>query len=287
MTFAFIDAEKAVYPVRRLCRALAVSPSGYYAWRGRGPSVRAQTDDRLRQRLRVAHAENHRCYGSPRLHQLLRQTGVRVSRKRVVRLMRADGLYARRRRRFRLTTDSTHQLRVAPNHLGRAFAVPAPDRVWVADITYLDTAEGWTYLAVVIDLYARCVVGWAVRPTLASELTCAALHLALGRRQPRAGVVHHSDRGLQYASAPYQQLLHAHGMRCSMSRKGDCYDNAVAESFFSTLKTELATPRWSSHVAAYRAVAAYIDQFYNPRRLHSSAGYRSPLEAEAAYRARV
>ena len=287
MTFAFIDAEKAVYPIRRLCRALAVSPSGYYAWRARGPSVRAQTDDRLRQHLRVAHADSRGCYGSPRLHQVLRQTGLRVSRKRVMRLMRVDGLCARRRRRFRVTTDSTHQRRVAPNHLGRAFAVPAPDRAWVADITYLDTAEGWTYLAVVIDLYARCVVGWAVRTTLATELTCAALHLALGRRRPRAGLVHHSDRGEQYASAPYQQLLAAHGMRCSMSRKGDCYDNAVAESFFSTLKTELATPRWSSHVAAYRAVADYIDRFYNPRRLHSSAGYRSPLDAEAAYRARV
>lgn len=287
MTFAFIDAEKAVYPVRRLCRALAVSPSGYYAWRGRGPSVRAQTDDGLRQRLRVAHAESRGCYGSPRLHQVLRQTGVRISRKRVVRLMRADGLYGRRRRRFRLTTDSAHHLRVAPNHLDRAFAAPAPDRAWVADITYLDTAEGWTYLAVVIDLYARCVVGWALRPTLASELACAALHLALGRRRPRAGLVHHSDRGLQYASAPYQQLLAAHGVRCSMSRKGDCYDNAVAESFFSTLKTELATPRWVSHAAAYSAVSDYIDRFYNPRRLHSSAGYRSPLDAEAAYRARV
>lgn len=287
MTFAFIDAEKAVYPVRRLCRALAVSPSGYYAWRRRGPSVRAQTDDRLRQRLRVAHAESRRCYGSPRLHQVLRQAGVHVSRKRVVRLMRADGLSARRRRRFRLTTDSAHQLGVAPNHLHRAFSVPAPDRAWVADITYLDTADGWTYLAVVIDLYARCVVGWAVRTSLASDLVCAALHLALGRRRPAPGLIHHSDRGLQYASAVYQQLLTAHGVQCSMSHKGDCYDNAVAESFFSTLKTELATPRWRSHDAAYSAVAEYIDEFYNPRRLHSSAGYRSPLDAEAAYRARV
>src|SRR5687768_7777475 len=149
MTFAFIDAEKADYPIRRLCRALAVSPSGYYAWRNRGPSVRVQTDDRLRQQLRVAHADSRGCYGSPRLQQVLRQTGMRVSRKRVMRLMRVDGLCARRRRRFRLTTDSTHQLRVAPNHLGRAFAVAAPDRAWVADITYLNTVEGWTYLAVV------------------------------------------------------------------------------------------------------------------------------------------
>jgi len=201
--------------------------------------------------------------------------------------MRADGLQARRRRRFRVTTDSTHRLALAPNHLRRQFAVDAPDRVWVADITYLDTADGWLYLAVVIDLYARRVVGWAVRDTLASELACAALQLAVGRRRPRPGLVHHSDRGLQYASAPYQALLAAHGAICSMSRAGDCYDNAVAESFFSTLKTELGTSRWPSRATAANAVAVYIDRFYNLRRLHSSAGYHSPIDAEAAFESRV
>jgi transposase InsO family protein len=266
-------AEKATYPIRALCRALEVSPSGYYAWRSRPASPRRQADVGLCHAIRVAHAASRGRYGSPRLHRAVRVHGHRVGRNRVIRLMRAAGLRARPRRRFRVTTDSAHQWPVPPNLVQRQFRPAAPNRTWAADITYLETITGWVYLAVVLDLYSRRVVGWAVRPTLQTELVCAALHLALG---------HHSDRGTKYASADYQRLLTAHRITPSMSRRGDCWDNAVVESFFSTLKQELAPAYWPTEAAATRAIATYIESFYNPVRLHSTLGYQSPNAFEAA-----
>jgi putative transposase len=283
VTFGFIHAEKARYPVRALCRALEVTPSGYYAWAGRPPTRRAARDQQLRTQLRIVHAHHRGRYGSPRLLRELRAEGVCVGRNRVIRLMRLEGLRARRSRRFRVTTDSAHASPVAPNRLRRQFTVAAPNRVWAGDVTYLETAEGWLYLAVLLDLYARRVVGWATRATLDTDLPCAALHLALGTRRPPAGLLHHSDRGSQYASDRYQALLRQHDIQVSMSRAGDCYDNAVVESFFSTLKTELGTRRWLSRAAAHRDIADYIERYYNPLRLHSTIAYQSPVAAESAY----
>lgn len=280
MIFTFIEAEKATFPIRTMCRVLEVSPSGFYAWRSRGLSARAHADVGVRHAIRVAYAESRGRYGSPRLQHAIRAWGVRVGRNRVIRLMRAEGLCARRRRRFRVTTDSTHACRIAPNLVQRQFHPTEPNRMWAADLTALPTATGWTYLAVILDLYSRTVVGWAVRPTLQTELPLAALHLALGRRQPPHGLVHHSDRGVQYASADYQRVLAAHGVVPSMSRRGDCWDNAVVESFFSTLKQELDMT-WANEPAATHAIGEYIDRFYNPRRLHSTLGYQSPAAFEA------
>jgi putative transposase len=275
-------AEKATYPIRALCRALEVSPSGYYAWRSRPESPRRRADVGLCHAIRVAHTTSQGRYGSPRLHRAVRAHGYCVGRNRVIRLMRSEGLRARSRRQFRVTTNSAHPWPVSANLVQRQFRPPAPNRTWAADITYLATTTGWVYLAVVLDLYSRRVVGWAVRPTLQTDLVCAALHLALGRRHPTAGLVHHSDRGTQYASAHYQRLLTAHGITPSMSRRGDCWDNAVVESFFSTLKHELAPARWPTEAAATRAIATYIETFYNPVRLHSTLGYQSPNSFEAA-----
>jgi putative transposase len=279
--FRLIAAERAVYPVRVLCRALGVSASGFYAAYGRPPSPRAQLDTTLRQRLRVEAAAARHTYGSPRLHRCLQAAGHAVGRKRVIRLMRAEGLHARRRRRFRRTTQSGHDQPIAPNHLARGFRVQRPNQVWAADLTYLETAEGWLYLAVVLDLYARRIVGWATRATLATELPLAALQMALVQRRPAGGGLHHSDRGLQYASAAYRAVLARHGWRASMSGTGNCYDNAVVESFFGSLKRDLDVDQWPSRDAAHAAVRDYIERFYNPVRLHSTLHYQSPVSFEA------
>jgi putative transposase len=278
--FAFIAAEKAHYPVRILCRCLQLAPSGYYAWRQRGPSLRRREDLELIRRLRVVHAINRQVYGRPRLHRALRQEGRRVSPKRVARLMRQAGLRAKGRRRFRVTTDSTHAWPVPANHLARQFAFAPPPRVWAADITALWTRAGWGYLAVVLDLGSRRVVGWALRHSLEAELVTTALLVALETRpQPQ---LHHSDRGRQYASHDYRRRLDARGITMSMSRVGNCWDNAVIESFFSSLKSELvSSARWTSLRDAHLAVADYL-RFYNRTRLHSSLGYQSPAQYEAA-----
>jgi putative transposase len=271
-----------VFPVRALCRALDVTRSGYYAWRDRPPSPRAQQDRSLVTQLRVLHTESRRTYGRPRLHQALRARGIRVGEKRVRRLMRTAGLLARGRRRFRVTTDSAHTHPVVANVLARRFAIAQPNTVWAADITALWTREGWCYLAVVLDLASRRIVGWAVRATLETELVLAALHMALGRRRIRRGLIHHSDRGSQYASAVYQQRLAAHGVVPSMSRVGDCWDNAPVESFFSGLKAELLPEQpWPRRAVAHAAIADHIEGFYNRRRLHSAIGYQSPVDFEA------
>jgi putative transposase len=236
VTFAFMLAEKAHYPVRTMCEVLDVSPSGYYAWRGRPlitPQVRANRG--LRTRIRTIHAESHGRYGSPRVHKALQAEGERLGRNRVIRLMRAEQLRGRPARRFRVTTQADAAATPAPNLLNQVFQAPAPDRVWTADITAVPTGEGWLYLAVLLDLYSRRIVGWAIRSTMATDLVCAAWHMALGRRRPSPGLIHQSDRGSQYTSAGYQSLLRAQGVTCSMSRRGNCFENAPTESFFRTL----------------------------------------------------
>jgi transposase InsO family protein len=279
--FAFIAAEKARYPVRVLCRVLEVSRAGFYAWHTRPPAARTQQDQRLGVEIQAIHAKSRQRYGSPRVHAELRERGQRVGRKRVARLMRTQGLCARRRRRFRITTNSDHSLAVAPNVLARQFAVPAPDTAWVTDITYLWTQEGWLYLAVILDLFSRAVVGWAMSAQITRHLTLQALTMALGRRHPPQGLLHHSDRGSQYASADYRRALRVHGIVCSMSRRGNCWDNAVAESFFATLKVELAhDASWATREQARGEVFEYIEQFYNGQRRHSALGYLSPLTFE-------
>jgi transposase InsO family protein len=275
-------AEKAHFPIRVMARVLGVTPSGYYAWRGRPlitPQVRA--DRRLRVYIRTIHAQSAGRYGSPRIHRALRDVGERVSRKRVIRLMQGDQLCGRPRRRFRVTTQCDPRAQPAPNRLAQHFTVGGPNQVWAGDITALPTTQGWIYLAVLIDLWSRRVVGWAMRPTLETELVTATWALAVGRRRT-APAVHHSDRGAQYTSAAYQQALARHGVLCSMSRPGNCWDNAVVESFFRTLKVELASAViWPTRAAAIAAVHHYIERFYNTQRLHSTLGYQSPARFEA------
>ena len=283
MRFAFIDAEKVNYPVRLLCRVLEVSRSGYYAWRGRESSERTKQDAVLSHEIRVAHKESRGTYGCPRITKKIRRRRP-VSRKRIARLMRANGLRGCAPRAFRVTTDSDHDDRIAPNLAGERAAPTALNQVWVADITYVRTWQGWLYLAVVVDLFSRRVVGWSLANHMRTELISDALTMAIGRRLPPRGLMHHSDRGSQYASGDFQRQLDAHGITCSMSRRGNCWDNATAESFFATLKNELVYRRpWPTREAARNAIAEFIECFYNPTRLHSSLDYLSPAEYENKY----
>lgn len=281
MKFGFIQTEKATYPVRVLCRTLLVSTSGFYAWCRRGLSRRTQEDAALKVEIRAAHAASGKTYGSPRVHEDLKSDGQHVGRKRVARLMREEGIEGQRKRRFRVTTDSRHSLPVAGNQLNRNFTATAPNKIWVTDITYIWTREGWLYLAAILDLFSRRVVGWSMDSSLDRTLALDALGMALRTRRPEAGLLHHSDRGVQYASADYQSQLRERGFICSMSRKGDCWDNAVAESFFSTLKAELVhRTDYASRSQARASVFEYIEAFYNGRRRHSALGYVSPVEHE-------
>lgn len=283
MKFGFIQTEKATYPVRVLCRTILVSASGFYAWCRRGRSLRAQEDAALKVEIRAAHAASGKRYGSPRIHEDLKADGQQVGRKRVARLMREEGIEGQRKRRFRVTTDSRHSLPVAGNQLNRNFTAVAPNKIWVTDITYIWTREGWIYLAAILDLFSRRVVGWSMDSSLNRTLALDALGMALRTRHPEAGLLHHSDRGVQYASADYQSQLRERGIICSMSRKGDCWDNAVAESFFSTLKAELVhRTDYVSRSHARASVFEYIEAFYNGRRRHSALGYLSPVDHENA-----
>ena len=286
MRYACIAAHRAEYPVRLMCRVLVVSRGGFYAWLERAPSRRAQTDARLRVAIRAIHAESRRSYGSPRIHRELRAQGQRHGRKRIARLMRVEGLRAKRSRRYRVTTrrDATHP--AAPNRLGRQFAVRAVNRVWAGDVTACWTGEGWLYLAALLDLGSRRVVGWATSGTLDQTLTQRALRRALVQRQPAAGLLHHSDRGTPYTAAEYRAALRAAHVAVSMSRPGDCWDNAVMESFFATLKTELVhEARWATRADATAALGTYIEGWYNRRRRHSTLDYLSPAEYELRLRA--
>jgi putative transposase len=279
--FVFIAAEKAVYPVGVLCDVLGVSRSGYYAWSGRPEPARAQSDAQLKAQIAAVHEKSRSTYGSPRVHAELRGKGVRVGKKRVERLMREDGIRARQKRRFRRTTDSNHTHPIAPNVLARQFTVTAPNKVWVTDVTYIATAEGWLYLAAILDLFSRRVVGWATSATNDRALALGALELALRARQPAAGLLHHSDRGSPYASEDYRQALRQRGLVASMSRSGDCWDNAVAESFFGTLKAEhVDYERYPTRAIAIASIGDYLERFYNPVRRHSHLDYVSPMEFE-------
>ncbi len=285
MKYACIEAHRRQFPITLMCRVLGVSRAGFYAARTRELCGRAQEDQRLRLEIRAIHRESRQRYGSPRIHAELQARGSRCARKRVARLMREDGLRARKRRRFRVTTKANARDAKAANLLERRFSVDeqcAPDRVWVADITYVPTREGWLYLAVILDLASRMVVGWALQPYLDRSLTIAALQMALGRRCPKTGLLHHSDRGSQYTADDYLKWLDAQGIIASMSRKGDCWDNAVAESFFATLEWELIQDAdWHSRAEASRAIFEYLEVWYNRQRRHSSLGYMTPVEYEA------
>jgi transposase InsO family protein len=279
--FAFISEKKVAFPIAVLCRVLAVSASGYYASLIRSVSRHARRDEELLKQVRISHHASKGRYGSPRVHADLKASGKKVGRKRVARLMQKDGLVAITRRRFRKTTDSKHDFPIAPNLLGRDFTAVKPNASWVTDITFIWTLQGWLYLAVIIDLFSRRVVGWATSRNVDRHLALAALDMAVRQRHPGNDLVHHSDRGSTYASADYRKALESEGIECSMSRKGDCWDNAVAESFFSTLKREMENlDHLESWEVANISIAEYIDGFYNLHRRHSALNYNSPVEFE-------
>src|SRR3954453_13468712 len=281
MRYRFVAAERATFPVRTLCRIVGVAVSGFYAWLRRGPGRRRRDDRRVGERIAAIFEASRPPCASPCVHAELGGEGVRVGRERVARLMREGGLaVARRRRRVPRTTDSRHDLPVAPNRLHREVAADRPDTVWLADISYIPTGEGWLYLAAIKDMATREIVGWGMADHLREELARDALLMAIRRRQPPPGLIHHSDRGVQYASGPYRKVLGRHGIRQSMSRKGDCYDNAPMESFFGTLKTELVhRTSFPTREAARRAIFEYVEAFYNRRRRHSGLGFLTPAQA--------
>lgn len=284
MILAYIHAEKATFPVAAMCRLFGVTRQGYYAFAKRPPSARAVKEAELRERIRAIHAASKGRYGSPRVRRDLRNADTRVSKRRIELAMREMGLFGRRKRPFRVTTAANSKHPVEPNVLNRDFKATRPNQRWVTDITYIWTAEGWMYLAAILDLYSRAVVGWALDTTLSTKLPLTALDMAVRRRNPSAGLVHHSDRGCQYTSAEYRRELGKLGVTVSMSRKGNCWDNAVAESFFATLKTELIYEQeWSSRSELRSAVFEYIEIFYNRKRLHSSLDYKTPAQIESEY----
>jgi len=284
--FAWIEQHRNTYPVRVMCLVLDASVSGYYAWRERKPSAHQQRQEQLVQKIRTIHANSRKVYGSPRVHRDLLKQGEKVCENTVAKLMRRAQIRSVRTRRFvPRTTDSRHAHPVAANVLNRNFTATQPNQKWVCDITYLPTTEGWLYLAATLDLYSRKIVGWSMGESLGVELVSAALTMALARRHPPRGLLHHSDRGVQYACGDYQAKLAVHGLQCSMSRTGDCYDNAAMESFWGTLKTEMLYPAELQPREQTRlAVFDYVEVFYNRVRMHSSLGYVSPEAFEAAHR---
>jgi transposase InsO family protein len=264
-----------------MCHVLEVSENGYYNWRKRGKSQRKQDDEQLTERIKDAYDDNRGVYGSPRIHAELKEQGIRCGRKRIARLMREKGISAGRKRQKARTTDSSHDSPIAPNLLSRDFTADAPNKKWLTDMTFIATKEGWLYLAGVLDAYSRKLIGWAMGKEHDAELVKEALRMALIQRQPGAGLVHHSDRGSEYASKSYQGLLHQHNIQISMSKKGDCYDNAPMESFWGTLKEEgVGKVIFQSRKEAKTAIFDYIEVFYNRKRRHSSLGYLSPVDFE-------
>ena len=277
-----IRAHEEEYAIRRMCRWLAVSPSGYYAWQKRPESARAKTNLRLVVEIRAIHATTRRCYGSPRIHEELTAKGLKCGRHRVARLMRAESLRAKPKKRFRVTTQSKHDHPIAIDRVERKFTAEAPNRVWVSDITYVWTNEGWLYLAVILDLFSRRVVGWSMGESLATSLVLDALDHAAGRRRLESGWILHSDRGVQYASEALRARVTALGGLSSMSRRGNCYDNAVAESFFGSMKIEwVHEQRYETRDEARKDIFEYIELFYNTSRRHSTLGQISPAAFEA------
>ena len=294
MKFGFVDEHRKVWPVRVMCAVLGLSPSGYYAWRIRPQSRREAGNQALLEDIRLIHDQNSGTYGSPRVHAVLRGHGRRVGRSRIERLMRRAGIrgLAALPRRAR-TTDSRHGYPIAPNRLGRNFTAQAPNQVWLADLTYIPTGEGWLYLAAILDMHTRKIVGWSMRETLHTQIALDALNMAVERQRPAPGLIHHSDRGIQYAAEAYRSALARSGITPSMSRKGDCWvepsmrhrfesmARAPMESFFRTLKTERVHHRvYATRDQARRDLFGYIEGFYNSRRLHSALGYISPADME-------
>ncbi len=286
--FRFVERERRSFPVTTMCRVLGVSPSGYWAWSGRPPSERARSDVELAVRIGVIHRQSRGTYGVPRVHAELRHLGIACGRKRIARLMAAAGLQGVHRRRALRTTVHDRDAAPAADLVGRCFSAAAPDRLWVADITYLPTWSGFLYLAVVLDACSRRVVGWSMAGHLRTELIMEALDMALARRRPESGLVHHSDRGTQYTSLAFGRRCREAGISLSMGSTGDAYDNAMAESFFASLETELIDrSSWRTRADARLAVFDYIEAFYNPRRRHSALGYLSPAEFERRYRSEI
>ena len=285
MKFGFIKHHRRRWRVGVMCRVLQVSRSGYYAWTKRKPSARQLREQKLLTKIRIVHQENRELYGSPRVHRALRIDGEHVSRNTVARIMRRAKIRAKSRRKFiPRTTDSRHQQPLADNLLDRDFTAAAPNQKWLADITYVPTGQGWLYHSAVLDCFSRKIVGWSMADHMETDLVAEALKMALEHRQPAGNkLLHHSDRGSQYASDDYQQILAGHGITVSMSGSGNCYDNAMMESFFATLKTELIHQQnYATREQAKQSIFEYIEVFYNRKRLHSSLGYLSPESFEAA-----
>jgi len=279
--YGFIQAQQADYPIERLCRVMGVARSGYYAWLKADKTPREMANQHLVQEIRAIHRESRGTYGCPRIHAELRARGQLCTRKRVARLMRLDDLRGLRKGHKHLsTTDSRHRNPIAPNLLQQDFHATAPNQKWTADITYIPTDAGWLYLAVVLDLYSRRIVGWAMAPQMRQSLVLDALNMALVRRQPSADLIHHSDRGSQYTACAYQECLRHYHIQPSMSRKGNCYDNAPTESFFATLKAEILPHPFASHRLARSVIFDFIEVWYNRRRRHSALGFRSPHDFE-------
>lgn len=284
MPCEMIQAEEANFSITMMCGLLGCSRSGYYAQKNRTPSARHRQDGLLKRVIRKSFFDSRKTYGSPRILSDIKELGFHTSRRRVARLMREEGLLAAPRKRFKVTTHSEHSLDIAKNIIDREFSIKTPDTVWATDITYVRTWEGWLYLAVVVDLFSRRIVGWSMATHMRTELALGALNMALGRRSPAHKMHHHSDRGSQYASHDYRNALSANNIVCSMSRKGNCWDNAVVESFFASLKKELVYRKpWATTRRSRMAIVEYIEVFYNRKRKHSTLGYLSPEEFERNY----
>lgn len=279
--FSFIDAHKKIYPIESLCRVMQVSSGGYRSWRTRPMSQRQRDDMVLLVHIREQYKLSMQSYGRPRMTEELQELGFDVSHHRVGRLMRQNGIKAVRTRKHKVTTDSNHSFNIAPNLLDRKFTASGPNQKWAGDIIYIWTSEGWLYLAVILDLYSRRIIGWAASNRMKRDLVIRALEMAVALRQPPKGCIHHTDRGSQYCSNDYQKVLKKHDFQVSMSGRGDCYDNAVVETFFKTLKAELIWRNtWTTRRQTEIALFEYINGFYNPRRRHSTLGGKSPLAFE-------
>ena len=281
MKYWFIDQHCSLYGVQKMCRVLEVSRSGYYGWKRQPQGKRQKENEQILMEIRESHKNSRRAYGSPRITEDLQANGTKCGENRVARLMKNNGIVGKAKKKFKATTNSRHNLPIAENVLNQNFTAKEPNTVWVSDITYVPTLEGWLYLVVILDLFSRQVVGWAMSDRLTSGFVVKALYQAIGRRQPSSGCILHSDRGVQYASSDFRDTLKAFGFIQSMSRKGNCYDNAVAESFFHTLKTEhVYEYRYETRAEARQSIFDYIEMFYNRQRRHSALGYRSPVSFE-------
>ena len=281
MRFCFIDSSRKAYPLYLLCKVMEVSRSGYYSWRKRGKSTREKEREQLIPMVKAIHRKSRSTYGKRRIAEELQSKGIPCGEHKAGTLMKLAGVQAKQKKKFKATTDSNHTMPVSPNLLKRNFNVSHPNMIWVGDITYIWTTEGWLYLAVVIDLYSRRIVGWSINKRMTRQLVINALLMAIWKRKPAPGQIFHSDRGSQYCSNDFQGLLKTYGFKSSMSRKGDCWDNAVAESFFGTLKLELIFwEKYKTRAQAKGSIVEYIEMFYNSQRRHSYLGYLTPMEFE-------